>query len=85
MPFPSVDIVIENPKDSIRKLLEIIRELAKLQDTKSTHRNHLHVYILTGKNQKAKLRNKSHSPLQQKEKNLGINLPKETKQLYTAN
>ena len=37
------------------------------------------------KNQKEKLRNQSHSPLQQKEKkNLRINLPKETKK-YTEN
>ena len=33
-----------------------------------------------------KLRNQSHSPLQQKRiKYLGINLPKETKELYTEN
>ena len=36
------------------------------------------------RNQKEKLRNQSHSSLQQKEY-LGINLPKETKQLYTEN
>ena len=60
-------LYIENPKDSIRKLLELISKLAKLQDTKSIHRNHLHFYILTMKNQKEKLRNQSHSPLQQKE------------------
>ena len=60
--------------------------LEKLQDTKSIHRNHLHFYILTMKNQKAKLRNQSHSPLQKKRfKYLGINLPNETKQLYTEN
>ena len=59
--------------------------LAKLQDTKSIHRNHLHFYILTMKNQKEKLRNQSHSPLQQIIKYLGINLPKETKELYTEN
>ena len=36
------------------------------------------------KNQKEKLRNQSHSPLQQKELNiLGIDLPKEMKELYT--
>ena len=52
--------------------------LAKLQDTKSIHRNHLHFYILTVKNQKEKLRNQSHSPLQQIIKYLRINLPKET-------
>ena len=38
------------------------------------------------KNQKEKLRNQSHSPLQQKKiKYLGLNLPKETKELYTEN
>ena len=63
-------LYIENPKDSIRKLLELIMNLAKLQDTKSIHRNHLHFYILTMKNQKEILRNPSHSPLQQKELNI---------------
>ena len=37
------------------------------------------------KNQKEKLRNQSHSSLQQRIKYLGINLPKETKELYTEN
>ena len=60
--------------------------LAKLQDTKSIHRNHLHFYILTMKNQRGKLRTQSHSPLQQKRINcLGINLPTETKELYSEN
>ena len=60
--------------------------LARLQDTQSIHRNHLHFCILTTKNQKEKLRNQSHSPLQQQQqKYLGINLPKETKELYTEN
>ena len=63
-------LYIENPKDSIRKLLELISKLAKLQDTKSIHRNHLHFYILTMKNQKEKLRNQTHSPLPQKELNI---------------
>ena len=63
-------LYIENLKDNIRKLLELISELAKLQDTKSIHRNHLHFYLLTMKNQIEKLRNQSHSPLQQKELNI---------------
>ena len=55
-------------------------KLAKLQDTKSIHRNHLHFYILTMKNQKEKWKNQSHSPLQQKRiKYIEINLSKETK------
>ena len=37
------------------------------------------------KNQKEKLRNQSYLPLHQKTKDLGINLPKETKELYSEN
>ena len=37
------------------------------------------------KNPKEKLRNQSHSPLQQRIKYLGINILKETKELYTEN
>ena len=37
-------LYIENPKDSIRKLLELIN--VKWQDKKSTHRNPLHSYTL---------------------------------------
>ena len=40
------------------------------QDTKSIHRNQLHIYILTMKIQKEKLRNQLHSPLKQKELNI---------------
>ena len=57
--------------------------LAKLQYTKSIHRNHLHFYILTMKIKKEKLRNQSHPPLQQRKiQYLGISLPKETKKLH---
>ena len=59
-------LYIENPKDSMRKLLELIRDLSMWQDTKAIHSTHLHFYILTMKEQ---LRNQSHSPLQQKELN----------------
>ena len=59
-------LYIENPKDYIRKLLELISEFSKVSGYRSIHRNHLHFYILTMKNQKEKLRNQSHSPLQQK-------------------
>ena len=57
-------LYIENLKDIFRKLLELINELAKSQDTKSIHRNHLHLFTITMKNQKEKLKNQSHSPLQ---------------------
>ena len=65
-----VILYIENPKDNMTKLLELISKLTRLQDTKSIHRSHLHFYILTMKNQKEKLKNQSHSPLQQKELNI---------------
>ena len=59
-------LYIENPKDSSRKLLELISEFSKVARYKSIHRNHLHFYILTMKNQKEQLRIQSHSPLQEK-------------------
>ena len=60
-------LYVENPKDSIRKSLELITKFSKVSGYISIHRNQLHFYILTMKNQKEKLRNQSHSPLQQKE------------------
>ena len=60
---------IENPKDSIRKLLELISEFSKIAGYKTNTQKYLHFYILTMKNQKEQLRNQSHSPLQQKELN----------------
>ena len=60
-------LYIENPKDSTRKLLELINNIIKLQDIKLTHRNLLHSYTLTTRKQKEKLRKQYHSPLQQKE------------------
>ena len=38
-------LYIANPKDSTRKLLELMN-IVKLQDIKSTHRNPLHSYTL---------------------------------------
>ena len=60
--------------------------LVKVEDTKLIHRNPLHSYMLTTKKQKEKLRKQSHSLLQTKRiKYLGINLCKETKDLYAKN
>ena len=58
-------LCIENPKEAIRKLLELISQFNKV--TRSIHRTHLHSCIQTMRNQKEKLRNQYHSPLQQKE------------------
>ena len=48
-------LYLENPKDAIRKLLELIDEFGSHSIQKSTHRNWLHFYILTMKDQKEKL------------------------------
>ena len=59
-------LCIENPKDTTRKLLEIMN-IVKLQDIKLIHRNSLHSYTLTMSKQKEKLRKQFLSPLQWKE------------------
>jgi len=43
-------LYIENPKETIRKLLELISQFNKV--TRSIQRNRLHSYMLTMKNQK---------------------------------
>ena len=60
-------LYIADPKDTTRKLLELINKYVKLQDIKLVHRNPLHSYTLTVKKQKEKLRKQSHSTLQQNE------------------
>ena len=62
-------LYIVNPKDSIRKLLELISEFSKVAGYKIIQ-NCLYFNILIMKNQKEKLRNQSHIPLQQKELNI---------------
>ena len=58
----------ENPKDSIRKLLELTSEFSKVAGYNlNTQKSHLHFYILRMKNLKEKVKNQYHSPLKQKE------------------
>ena len=58
--------------------------LAKLQNIKPIHRNNLHFYILTMKKQKDKV-SIPFTSATKRIKYLEINLPKETKELYTEN
>ena len=45
-------LYVENPKDTIRKLLELISEFNKVAGYEiNTKKNHLHSYILITKNQ----------------------------------
>ena len=67
----------ENPKDNIRKLLELISEFSKVAGYK-IQRNHLHLYILTIKNQRENKESISFTTATKRINYLGINLPKET-------
>ena len=60
-------LYIENPKDIIRKLLELISEFSKVAGYKINTQISLAFLYTNMKNQKEKLRNQSHSSLQQKE------------------
>ena len=60
-------LYIENPKDSIRKLLELVSEFSKVAGYKINTQKSL-ASLYTNKEKTEKLRNQSHSPLQQKNK-----------------
>ena len=63
-------LYIENPKDTIRKLLELINEFSKVAVYKiNTHKSLAFLYTNNEKSEE-KLRNQFHSPLQQKELNI---------------
>ena len=62
-------LYVENPKDSIRKLLELISEFSKVAGYKiNTWKSLAFLYTNNGKSER-KI-NQSHSPLQQKELNI---------------
>ena len=63
-------LYIENPKDSIRKLLELISEFSKDAEYKVNTQKSLAFLYTNNEIQKEKLRNQSHLPLQQKELNI---------------
>ena len=79
-------LYIENPKDSIRKLLELTSEFSKVAGYKiNTQKSFAFLYI---NNEKSKREIKKSIPLTtatKRIKYLGINLPKETKNLYKKN
>ena len=76
----------ENPKDSIRKLLELISEFIKVVRYKINTQKSL-AFLYTN-NEKSEREIKESIPFTiatKRIKYLGINLPKETKELYTEN
>ena len=62
-------LYIENFKDAIRKLLELISEFSKVTGYKINTEKSL-AFLCTNNKKKKKLRNQSDSPLQQKEQNI---------------
>ena len=79
-------LYIENPKDGIRKLLELISEFCKVAGYKINTQKSL-AFLCTN-NEKSEREIKeliSFTIATKRIKYLGINLTKETKELYTAN
>ena len=79
-------LYIEHPKDSIRKLLELISEFSEVVGYKINTQKSL-AFIYTN-NEKSEREIKESIPFTIATKRiqyLGINLPKETKELYTEN
>ena len=79
-------LYIENPKESIKKLLELISEFSKVAGQKINTQKSL-AFIYTN-NEKSEREIKGSIPFTiatKRIKYLGINLPKETKELYTEN
>ena len=76
----------ENPKDTTRKLLELINEYSKVVGYKINTQKSL-VFLYTN-NEKTEREVKETIPFtiaMKRVKSLGINLPKETKDLYIEN
>ena len=67
----------------MRKLLELIMNLGKSQDTKSIYRSPLHSYPLTMKDQKEIKELVTIIIVTKIIEHRGVNLPKGTKKLYT--
>ena len=79
-------LYIENPKDSIRKLLELISEFSKVAGYKIN--TQISLAFLYTNNEKSEREIKESIPFTiatKRMKYLRINLPKEAKELYTEN
>ena len=79
-------LYIENPKDSIRKLLELISEFSKVAGYKVNTLKSLAFLYTNNKKSERELKESIPFTIATKGTSyLGINLPKETKELYTEN
>ena len=79
-------LYIENPKDSIRKLLELISEFSKVARYKiNTQKSLAFLYTNNETSEREIKESISFIIVTKRIKYLRINLPKETKELYTEN
>ena len=82
------DIILdtENPKDKIRKLLELISEFSKVAGYKINTEKSLAFLYTNNKNSDREIKESiPFTTAAKRIKYLGINLPKETKELCTEN
>ena len=79
-------ICIESPKDTIRKLLELISEFSKITGYKiNTQKLLAFLYTNNEKSEKIIKESIPFTTATKRIKYIGTNLPKETKELYTEN
>ena len=79
-------LYIENPKDCIRKLLELISECKKVARYKINAQKSLAFLFTNNEKSEREIKESiSFTIATERIKYLGINLPKETKDLYTEN
>ena len=77
---------MENPKDRIRKLLELISEFSKVAGHKiNTQKSVSFLYTNNDKSERELKYSILFTIATKRIKYLGINLPKKTKELYTKN
>ena len=79
-------LYIENPKDNIRKLLDLISEFSKVAGSKVKTQKSLTFLYTTNEKSEREIKESIQFTIATKIiKYLGINLPKETKELYIEN
>ena len=79
-------LYIENPKDATRKLLELINECDKVVGYKiNTQKSLAFLYTNDGKSESEIKKTLPFTTATKRIKYVGINLPKETKDLYAEN
>ena len=79
-------LYIENPKYSIRKLLELISEFSKIAGYKiNTQKSRVLLYTNNEKSEREVKESITFTIATRRIKDLGINLPKEIKDWYSEN